>query len=284
MMRRSFLWLLPATLLAQPAAVSLAQSQGQDARQFVEHAVKNELAKDEVDHSRWLYLEVDQKPEHPVKQWVADTSNGSLKRILQIDGHPLSPDEQQQRVNRFLSDPSAQARQHKSSAHDDQEAAEMLEMLPKAFIWTRKGEEGDNTILHFKPDPNFRPSDLEAKVFAAMEGDMAVDTQQLRIASLKGKMIQNVKIFGGLLGELNAGGTFDVERRETGSGVWQITETHVHIQGHALIFKTISEQEDDVKSNFKQLPGNITMQQAKGDLMQAQPGRPERLEAEESRR
>jgi hypothetical protein len=83
-------------------------------------------------------------------------------------------------------------------------------------------------------------------------------------------MIQDVTILGGWLGRLYSGGTFDVERRETGAGVWQITETHVHINGHALIFKTISEQEDDVKSHFKELPASITMQQAKSDLLKAQ--------------
>ena len=49
--------------------------------------------------------------------------------------------------------------------------------------------------------------------------------------------------------------------------VWQITETHVHIQGHALLFKTISEQEDDVKTDFKQLPDDVTMQKAEGELL-----------------
>ena len=98
---------------------------------------------------------------------------------------------------------------------------------------------------------------------------MMVDKEQHRIASLKGKLIQDVKILGGLLGNLDAGGTFDVERRQTGSNVWQITETHVHIQGHALIFHTISEQEDDVKTDFKPLPPDITIQQAKQDLLSA---------------
>src|SRR5206468_8693461 len=109
----------------------------------------------------------------------------------------------------------------------------------------------------------------EARVFAAMEGDMLVDTSQHRIASLKGTLIKDVKIFGGWLGALEAGGTFDVERRQTGESVWQITETHVHIHGHALIFHTISEEEDDVKSKFKRLPAEITMQQAKSDLLAA---------------
>jgi len=76
-----------------------------------------------------------------------------------------------------------------------------------------------------------------------------------------------VLIGGGWLGRLNAGGTFDVERRETGHQIWQITETHVHIQGHALIFKTISEQEDDVKTNFKQLTNDPSLSQVEPELM-----------------
>lgn len=255
----------------------------QDARQFVQKAVNVELAKDNADHSHWLYFEFDKKPAHSVKQWVADTSKGSLKRVTVLDGRKLSPPEQQARINKYLSDPGALAKQRKSEAHDDKQATEMLELLPKAFIWTREGERGNDVILHFKPDPNFDPPDFESKVFAAMEGEMAVDKTQLRIATINGKLVQDVKILGGLLGQLDAGGTFDVERRETGAGVWQITETHVHIQGHALIFKTISEQEDDVKSEFKELPPDITLQQAKNDLLHAdqqtsaadQPGRPQ---------
>ena len=96
---------------------------------------------------------------------------------------------------------------------------------------------------------------------------MAVDAKQHRIVSLKGKLMHDVKILGGFLGALNAGGTFDVERRETGGSVWQITETHVHIQGHVLIFKSISEQEDDVKTEFKQLPADISLEQAENDLL-----------------
>lgn len=266
MMRTPLLGLFGAILLTQSAAVASAQ----DAKVFVEKAVQNELAKDQTDHSHWLYFEVDQKPDNPVTQWVAETAYGSLRRVLQIDGHALSPAEQQQRINQFLSDPSALAKQRKGEAHDDKEATEMLQLLPNAFIWTDKGEQGEDMILHFKPDPNFHPPDLEAKVFAAMEGDMAVDKEYMRIASLKGRMIQDVTIFGGLLGRLNAGGTFDVERRQTGGGVWQITETHVHIQGHALLFKTISEQEDDVKTHFKELSSNVTLEQAKEDLLDAQ--------------
>lgn len=249
-----------------------ALAKGQDARQFVARAVQNELTEDANDHSRWLYFEVDEKPVHPVKQWVADTGDGSLKRVVQIDGRVVSPQEQQQRMDAFIQDAGARAKQRKSGEHDDEEAARMLRMLPNAFLWTRIGEQGENTLLHFKPDPKFNPPDMETKVFAAMEGDMAVNTKQMRIASLNGRLTHDVVFLGGLLGRMNGGGTFDVERRETGhNGVWQITESHIHVNGHVLLFKTISEQEDDVKTEFRQLPAQINLQQAKQDLLQVQP-------------
>ena len=132
----------------------------------------------------------------------------------------------------------------------------MLKLLPDAFTWTLVRIEGRNTLLHFAPDPNFNPPTWESRVFAAMEGVMRIDTAQHRIVSLQGRLVHTVRFCGGICGSLSAGGTFDVERRETGPSIWQIVETHVHIHGTALFFKNISQEEDEVKSHFRQLPGD----------------------------
>jgi len=256
-------------LLWAAALLTSAACFGEDARQFVQWAVQTELAKDRDDHSRWIYFEIDRKENRSVKQWVAETREGSLRRVVELNGQQISEAEQRRKLDTYLRDAGARSKQRKSEQHDDQEAEEMLNLLPQAFIWTNQGTSGRLAHLHFKPNPNFKPPDLESRVFAAMEGDMAVDTEQMRIASLRGRLIHDVAIFGGWLGKLYAGGTFQVERRETGNHVWQITETHVHIQGHALIFKTISEQEDDVKTNFKQLTNDPSLQQVAPELMKA---------------
>jgi hypothetical protein len=253
-------------LLASFAALSAA-SRAQDPRQIVQQAVQTELAADRDDHSHWLYFETDRQPQKNVKEWVAEAQTASLKRIVSRNGQPVPQAEQRSELDRFIHDSAAQAKQHKNGAHDDAQAAELLKILPNAFIWTKREEKGSDTILHFTPDPQFRPPDLEARVFAAMEGDMAVDTAQHRIVSLKGRLIRDVKFGYGLFGELKAGGTFDVERREIGSRLWQITETHVHIEGHALLFKNISEEEDDEKFQFKPLPANISLQEAETQLL-----------------
>ena len=54
----------------------------------------------------------------------------------------------------------------------------------------------------------------------------------------------------------------DVERRELAPGIWQITESHVRILGHALLFKNIGEQDDEVKSEFRRVPQDTTLEQA----------------------
>ena len=256
------LLLVPVFALCLPCS-----SRAQEAKQFVRQAVQSELAADQADHSHWLYFETNRKPDRTVKQWVAETTDGSLRRVTEANGQPIPPPEQRRKMDSFLRDAWARLRQRNGEQHDDQQAAELLRLLPDAFVWAKTGEKENSIVLHFKPDPQFRPPDLEARVFAAMEGDMMVDKDQHRIVSLKGKLIHDVKIAGGFLGSLNSGGTFDVERRQLAKSIWQITETHVHIQGHALIFKSISEQEDDQKTSFKPLSNDVTMQQAEGELL-----------------
>ena len=243
----------------------------QTPRDIVRQAVQTELAASRNDHSRWLYFEIDNRPGNSVKQWVADAGPASLTRVVERNGQPLSESQQRQEMAAFINNPRAQSRQHKSSQHDDQQAAELLGLLPDAFIWNKTGEQNGDILLHFRPNPQFAPPDMEARVFAAMEGDMAVDARQHRIASLRGRLVRDIKIAYGLLGQLNAGGTFNVERRELRPSVWEITETHVHIQGHVLIFKTISENEDDVKSHFHEIPSSTSLSQAESALLQQTP-------------
>lgn len=260
---RTGLLLLGAVFVLGPSFPATAQ----DAKQIVRTAVATELTASRNDHSRWLYYDVDRKPNDTVRQWVAETASGSLHRVLAQKDLTLTPAAQRNTMDRFIHDPDAQSRQHKSGEHDDRQSADMLSLLPEAFIWTIASAHGNVIHLHFTPDPNFKPPTWETRVFAAMEGDMDVESTHHRIVSLRGRLVHDVRFCGGLCGNLSAGGTFDVERRQTGPTVWQIVETHVHIHGTALFFKNISQEEDDQKSGFQPLPGNISLLQAESELL-----------------
>ena len=184
--------------------------------------------------------------------------------MIELNGHPLSPSAaaaETRRIDNYVHDPYAQARARKNSAHDDAQAAEMLKMLPDAFLWSKVSETPELITLSFRPNPDFNPPDMQSRVMSAMSGEMMIARDGNRIRTLRGQLSYNVLIGFGLLAKLYKGGTFDVERRQVGEGHWQITETHVHIGGHALLFRTIGQQEDDVKTDWKPSTDD-TLQQA----------------------
>ena len=256
-------WLLAAVVIFVCAA-----DHAQTVQQSVQEAVGTELRQDAQDHTHWLYYEVDSQPGNSVKQWVAETSQGTLKCLVEKNGQKFDKRQQQSAMEAYINNSALRAKQRKSSQHDDQEAQEMLQRLPHAFIWTKGDTRDGETVYHFKPNPDFTPPTWEARVFAAMAGDMTVDDAQHRIAKLKGTLIHDVKFFFGLFGNLQSGGSFEVQREQLAPDIWQITQAHIHIHGHALLFKSISDQEDDVKWKFKRLPDQYSFAQAEKLLLE----------------
>lgn len=243
-------------------------------QQLVRSAVENELTKDREDRSRWQYRSTVRRPEGEFVYLVVETDNGSVKKKIQQNGQPLSAadlEKENQRINSFVHDPAQQAKQHRDSQQDDKRAEEMLRLLPDAFIWTIKSDTPDSTIFAFTPDPAFNPPTMESRVFAAMAGEIIVSKPDTRIQRIDGKLIHDVKFGFGLLGKMEQGGTFNVERSRLAPKVWQITQSHVHINGHILLFKTISEQEDEVKTDFRPTPSGTSLEQA-ANILHNQPG------------
>lgn len=253
-------------------SVNLSASQPQGSEQSalaeVRLAVSAELQANQTDKSIWAYRENNITPEKNGTYTSIETPQGTLRRLIELSGHPLSPQAtatETRRIQNYVNDPSAQAKARRAAAHDGAQAEELLKMLPNAFIWTRGADNGDLETLNFRPNPDFDPPDMQSRVLGIMVGQMIISKDSHRIRTLRGKLSDDVLIGWGILGRLNRGGTFDVERRMVGDGYWQITETHVHIGGHALIFHTIGQQEDDVKTEWKPSTAH-TLQEAEHQL------------------
>ena len=104
-------------------------------------------------------------------------------------------------------------------------------------------------------------------MFSAMTGDLVVDNQQQRICKIKGHLIHDVTFGGGLLGRLKEHSSFALEQQQVGPSVWELTQIHVHLEGNALLFKSVSLEQDDKRSRFQAEPGDITLEQAAGTVM-----------------
>src|ERR1700716_297883 len=234
------------------------------AKEIVQAAMQAELSADKNDHTRWRYRDA-KKDGTDTVSIVVETDHGSVNRVTMRNGQPLTEAEaraEDERVQRFIHDPEKLAKQKRDGAQDGKNAEELLHMLPEAFTWKVVSEDAQRFTLHFDPNPNFTPPNMQGRVLGTMAGTLVVNKSQHRIETISGKLTQDVTIGWGLLGRLREGGTFRVERREVAPGLWQIVETHVHIEGKALFFKTIGEQQDEVQTEFTQVPPGTTLEQA----------------------
>ncbi len=256
-----------AFLFAACVAGKAQTSPGQNnsAQQLVREVIHNELAANQTDHTKWIYRDADKTASKDVVQLVVETPEASVSKTIERNGQPLTPQERQQdqaKMETVVNDPAVRAKQRKDAAHDDKQAVSLMKMLPEGFLWSKAGESNGEITLNFKPNPDFEPPTYASRVFAAMSGTMVVDAKQKRLKMLSGTLIQPVEFGWGILGKLRKGGTFRIVRSEVAPGEWQITQTHVHIEGHALFFKSISEQEDEITSDYKRAPAGITLQKA----------------------
>ena len=248
-------------------ALQFSTVHAQSPQQIIQQAVNSERAADQNDHSNWIYLEEIHKPKEHTLQWVAATQVGDVPRALEKNEQKLPEAQQRDLVQGFLHDSRAQKKQLSEANHDNQQLDDLLKLLPVAFIWTQTGTTATNTTLHFEPAPNFHPPTREARVFSTMTGDLVVDNQQHRIGRMSGHLMHDVTFGGGLLGKLKERSSFSLQQDQVGPSLWQLTSFHVHLEGNALIFKSISLQQDDDRSSFQLEPATTTLDQAAALVM-----------------
>ena len=261
--------------VALPLLSCLATAQAQPAVQLspsdlVKAVIHRELNPSGVTDVRWKYLlvkEVDGKQE---AREVVETKSGSLDRLIAITGSPLSAAEERdetERIRRLSHAPEEQRKLEQIRQKDAEQCDAFFKLVPEAFLFEYAGKEANLVKLDFKPNPAFRPGSREAKVLHEMAGEVWVDANQQRLASINGHLINEVKFAGGLLGHLEKGGEFAVKRTEVAPGQWELTEMMVNMQGKALLFKTISVQQKELHRNFQRVPDDLTLADAAAILL-----------------
>ena len=237
----------------------------EDPQVLVREVVRNELRAQQEDQTRWMYVSREQHPGSDQTKKVIETREGTLARIIVEDHHPLTPRQQQrqdQRLQHVIQNPSELKKQKQEQERDKQKEQQLLTMMADGFLYEYEGNEGRNISLSFRSNPGFHPPTRETEVFHAMQGSMIVDDVTKRLKELRGRLVRDVVFGWGILGRLHRGGSFDVRQDEVASGHWELTLIDVHITGKALFFKTIGEQQHEERSDFQEVPGNLTPAQA----------------------
>jgi hypothetical protein len=251
----------------------LAQSRSADnelsASELLRRVVDEELKGQADDHAHWMYRVKEIRSGIEEVRCVVQTKQGELDRLLSVNGEPISPERQRQedrRIASLLNKPDATKKQQRAQQKDARQTEDLFRMLPTAFI-VRYGVSKDDLVeLLFEPNPNFDPPTREASVFHSMEGRIWISLKEDRLAEIEGHLMRGVKFGGGLLGYLDKGGEFRVKQAEVSPHHWEISVLHVNMHGKALFFKTISVQQDEARSNFRQVPDDLTLAQAAEEL------------------
>lgn len=252
-------------------AIAQAQSNAQiSPADLVKAVIRSELNPSDGSEVRWKYLQVKEVDGKQETRQVVETKSGSLDRLIAIAGRPLSAGQQRdetERILRLSHNPEDQRKLEQARKKDAEQCDAFFKMVPEAFLFEFAGQSGNVVKLVFKPNPAFQPASREGKVLHEMAGEVWVDAKQLRLVSINGHLVNEVKFAGGLLGHLEKGGQFAVKRTEVAPARWEVTEMAVNMQGKALLFKTISVQQKELHQNFERVRDDLTIADAAAILL-----------------
>ena len=196
---------------------------------------------------------------------ISETTEGSLSRLLSFNDHPLTAkqkEEEDQRVQELMTSRSAKRKLRRALDAETLQGRRLFKMLFDAFVFNYAGGDGNLAKLNFRPNPNFHPPSLEARVFRDMEGEMWVESKHERLAAFNGQLKQDVNFGFGLLGHLDKGGHFEVRQAEVVPGHWDMTTMSLEMTGKALLFKSIGVQKRENRRDFHQVSDDLTLTQA----------------------
>jgi hypothetical protein len=255
-------------VLAASTAPGTAQ-QSQSATQIeppvtlVREVVYNEMH-DHERHGWWRYWIEKHAPKETLLEEQVETSDGPLTRVKQINGHALDAKDQQReetRLQTLLNSPSEQASLKQAYIDDEKRIGRIVALLPEAFLYEDAGEENGLRHLRFRPNPNYPPHSIEARIFHAMSGDLWIDARMKRMAALRGQLMENVDFGFGILGRLYKGGSFELRRTQVSATDWKTENLELHMSGRAMLFKTIARETSEVRGGFVAVPAEMSLAQ-----------------------
>jgi hypothetical protein len=237
---------------------------------LVKAVIGTELNTSQATEIRWKYRLDEQMDGKDETREVVETRSGSLDRLIAIGGRPLNSAKQRdetERILRLSHDPEQQRKLEESRRKDAEQCNRFLQMIPDAFLFEYAGTSGDLVKVTFKPSPNFQPPSREGKILHQMAGDIWIHPKQQRLVSIDGRLTNDIKFGGGLLGHLQKGGEFKVRRTEIAPDQWELTEMTVNMQGRALLFKAISVKQKEVHSDFQPVREDLSFSDAAALLL-----------------
>ncbi len=217
-----------------------------------------------------------QTPRGSQTRLYVETTEALAAMLIASNDQPLTAQQQKTEADHLawlMNTPDQLRKKHAREKEDEERTLRIVKALPYAFRYeyaatengaTELGETGSQLVkLKFTPNPAYSPPSRLEQVLAGMQGDLLVDTRARRIARIDGTLFREVTFGWGIIGHLNKGGHFLVQQADLGlgDGSWGITEISLNVTGKILLFKSLSMASDEVLSDFRRMPENLTFAQ-----------------------
>lgn len=237
----------------------LAAETPADIRDMVRRSLAN-LNKSDERRDGFLYRGRNERKEfdssgkvksHRINLWERFELEGHVfGRTLERDGKPLTEAERQQQdaaIQKRLAElkaprpasPPPPARRR--TAED-----EWLQEFPDALDYKPVGEEAVNgrpaLLLSAEPRPGYTPRNMRARVFEKMRARLWIDKESSELAKADAEMFDTVNVGLGLLGRIEKGTRFQLQRRPVGPGVWFTERQWNRFAARVLLFKSMQQE------------------------------------------
>jgi hypothetical protein len=221
-------------------------------------------AADKAEHYEYLSNERSGRTGgHLWTERVIETGPGRMRLLIAEDGRPLSPERQQAeraRLQRIAQHPEEFIKKEQNTRVEEKRARDLLEVLPKDFLFENVQLKNGVWSLGFRPNPDYAPSGVEERVLHAMAGTLVIDQREERLLHMDFHMVHDVPIGFGLA-DVRMGTNFESDRQLL-EGHWHTTHIATEVRAKAIFFKNLDLNVVLTRSDFRLLDHNVSVQEA----------------------
>jgi hypothetical protein len=264
---------LAAAVLAMVRAAFPADQPSASPTDLVRRTVQKEIAAGNGD-TKVMFMDRKETPHGGQTKLMVETREGMAGMTVAFDDKPLAPEQRQAEeahLAGLVSNPEQLKRKDKTEKEDAERITRIVKALPDAFLYQPDGTEmgspavgkaGDQLVrLKFRPNPEYSPPSHVEQVLTGMQGYILIDADKCRIAKIDGTLGKDVGFGWGFLGHLDKGGHFLVEQAEVANERWETTHMSLSLTGRVLLFKSLNIKSDEVFSNFRPAPSDLSFTQ-----------------------
>jgi hypothetical protein len=194
---------------------------------------------------------------------LIETPEGSVDRLIQRDGRPLTPAEdaaERQRLNELLASPASFARRVRRDRENKQMGVRLILMMPNAMLWSYAPGQpqlpsqppaqhsaqpsGDPTlvVLDFKANPAWSPPNFESEFLTGVEGRVWIEPRTRRMVYLEAGISHAVNIGWGIVAHLYPGGSVTLQQANAGGQRWIVNHIDERLNLRALLVKNVHQR------------------------------------------